>query len=684
MRCPDRSCKRVPSQCKPFVPGRSRKCTRPSARYECFDGSCRNASRYCATPPFAPSVCSEDHTRCSDGLCVSNISMCPDIPACMNDLAGRSSAKRCPDGSCVHHSFPCVPSRIVCSEGVLCPDGVCRNGPCPAFSGCAGERPIQCPSGDCVSSVDECVNNCPSFELTNLVTRYKISLPRFRCADGTCKLWGDNGYMSRSEFERAANRSGFGVRQVISRAGGFCSIAARDENSPAVVVSVSPTAGVQNGLASGGPFPVVGLETSGNTPPAVRVYIPPDVVAAETSLIGMELGGVATSNVIDVLSPVPVGRRVGAPCDKVSGGCVFPDKAGIMPMFNVSYLTWSEATLSATLSVKVAEMTGESSGRRLHSISDRLNKPITVEMRVDIPPSVSRRDVCLAVIDPVSNEMYPVDRDIKFILEGQLASGKTDRIGYHAMLYCPYDHQVPRRAYNPAITGGDDGDGAHSCSSSCLERAYDFNVTMPGWCLEGCIPKCGCFEGSDAPSACMASCKDNTLPGSFWPMPGAAILSGIFGALLVIAFVGYRQIKHWKKFRMIKERQKMFEMPSGVGVPPQESKLEVVINPMLAQQQDRIASRYEHVQSELSSLKKKDQEQTRAGDERRREDEKSVSEAMAKLRALETKRATLQGELQRFRKIAKDKAEMKRRIAERHRRPGGGGSASDGGAIGFV
>jgi len=96
-----------------------------------------------------------DCTRflCWNGKCANSIGECDPIPFC--DIG----FKRCSNGSCVSENIICP--QIVCTTGEqLCVDGNCRT-TCPKYFGCPVDQ-VMCGDGTCAPTYAYCNRNCTS------------------------------------------------------------------------------------------------------------------------------------------------------------------------------------------------------------------------------------------------------------------------------------------------------------------------------------------------------------------------------------------------------------------------------------------------------------------------------------------------------------------------------------------
>lgn len=123
-------------------------------------------------------LCKKDEFLCYDGSCRTNKNDCPLYPGC----GSSDKPYKCLDGGCAESKEKCTdknePEKFTCEAGkTRCIDGLCRED-CEdiKFYGCPNETPLLCPSGRCVTELQECVgeSGCDS-------TDYP-----FRCIDGTC------------------------------------------------------------------------------------------------------------------------------------------------------------------------------------------------------------------------------------------------------------------------------------------------------------------------------------------------------------------------------------------------------------------------------------------------------------------------------------------------------------------
>lgn len=152
----------------------------------CVNGDCTTKPSECTKLYIDPDsfikkdyvLCTKDEVLCYDGSCRKNQEECPLYPGCgSSDLP-----YKCLDGGCAKSKEECTnendPEKFTCEEGkTLCIDGLCRE-KCENINyyGCPNEAPLLCPSGRCVTELQECVgeSGCDS-------TDYP-----FRCIDGTC------------------------------------------------------------------------------------------------------------------------------------------------------------------------------------------------------------------------------------------------------------------------------------------------------------------------------------------------------------------------------------------------------------------------------------------------------------------------------------------------------------------
>lgn len=94
---------------------------------------------------------------CSDGSCRSSYSDCELIKGCFEPAL----SYRCRSGQCVSSIEDCIDDNTIpnCSNNThRCEDGICRT-ECPEYDGCSLNTPIQCPNGFCVKDSTKCLKN---------------------------------------------------------------------------------------------------------------------------------------------------------------------------------------------------------------------------------------------------------------------------------------------------------------------------------------------------------------------------------------------------------------------------------------------------------------------------------------------------------------------------------------------
>lgn len=136
----------------------------PKGLTACADGLCSTSPEECK-PIFN---CPAGNERCNDGSCRSSKDFCPLISTCPN-----MRPFRCQDGSCAFDEQSCLnfsgcPSStpLKCSNIGLCVDEQVKctqfEDSFPKSNGCDKNSPIKCPSGKCVTDLDQCEakNDC--------------------------------------------------------------------------------------------------------------------------------------------------------------------------------------------------------------------------------------------------------------------------------------------------------------------------------------------------------------------------------------------------------------------------------------------------------------------------------------------------------------------------------------------
>eukprot|EP00003_Mantamonas_plastica_P024952 TRINITY_DN477_c0_g1_i2.p1 TRINITY_DN477_c0_g1~~TRINITY_DN477_c0_g1_i2.p1 ORF type:complete len:1115 (-),score=216.79 TRINITY_DN477_c0_g1_i2:102-3446(-) len=164
IRCPDKSC--VPS--KKFCVTLDSGCPPETSR--CWDGVCRKTC-----PTEIP--CATGKTRCPDGTCLQDTTLCRKPNGCP-----RTMPFRCANHSCVANIAKCPPALCPTDLPIRCPDGFCTTSKsnCPRkdqnTNACSDDdKPFLCANGQCAETPTLCpiVSPCPTG------TR--------RCANGLCQ-----------------------------------------------------------------------------------------------------------------------------------------------------------------------------------------------------------------------------------------------------------------------------------------------------------------------------------------------------------------------------------------------------------------------------------------------------------------------------------------------------------------
>uniref|UniRef100_A0A7S3YVB0 PA14 domain-containing protein n=1 Tax=Lotharella globosa TaxID=91324 RepID=A0A7S3YVB0_9EUKA len=182
----------------------------------CSLGVCSNVTSVADCPEtvfVGDEGCATGQSKCWDGSCAANVTVCPTLAGCPWDrptLCGNGTCiplgGTCTPGACAGVSCAnglCATSADQCSTSLNCPvtapircsNGECRkytaaigafmaamdstiqpSDYCPSSLYCFGSGPVACPAGVCVASAEQCpaVIPCPD---SNYPTQ---------CADGTC------------------------------------------------------------------------------------------------------------------------------------------------------------------------------------------------------------------------------------------------------------------------------------------------------------------------------------------------------------------------------------------------------------------------------------------------------------------------------------------------------------------
>lgn len=146
-QCPSGLCVGSPSECESFVPQKRSSFCSAEQPFLCSDGSCVGNSSECALSSFCPAP----FKRCSNGLCVLSLTLCPvvfptlSLPQSLNSNEPHLRFIRFDDISFFvrtqyNSGFDDVHEMRVTNSTVLCPSS----------------RPFLCATGDCVVSSDYC------------------------------------------------------------------------------------------------------------------------------------------------------------------------------------------------------------------------------------------------------------------------------------------------------------------------------------------------------------------------------------------------------------------------------------------------------------------------------------------------------------------------------------------------
>ena len=147
----------------------------PETPVMCSNGLCVISSSNC--PSIDSSLTSEDKTMfmCADGRFVKYGEKCKPLNNCANGFS------RCPDGSCRVDITICPNANTCPNKMMRCDNGSCSSEikTCLNTQGCPNSYPIKCPlNGLCVVSINDCQNLDSQFPASNgcdLINKYKCS-----------------------------------------------------------------------------------------------------------------------------------------------------------------------------------------------------------------------------------------------------------------------------------------------------------------------------------------------------------------------------------------------------------------------------------------------------------------------------------------------------------------------------
>ncbi len=210
--CADGACRASTEQCKLILPCDGEQMVR------CDDGTCMDASldaNVCSMlstcPAATPVRCKQANLPSIpiiDGLCAPSLDSCIAANGC--PLVNFQPQTRCANGRCVTDASLCSTNTLLAngcdsSKPVKCWNGECAatSSACPASNGCPAATPYRCVSGACKGDPSECTGEaatacskvvCADGSCVdnagqcNTLVGCPVSTP-VRCADGSCKKY---------------------------------------------------------------------------------------------------------------------------------------------------------------------------------------------------------------------------------------------------------------------------------------------------------------------------------------------------------------------------------------------------------------------------------------------------------------------------------------------------------------